>query len=69
MVNVSALKKGNIVKILVDNSGMGLAAGDHIRVVKTGHSPWDDMDYAECVTDKGYKLEIMKNYRDFELVC
>jgi hypothetical protein len=69
MVNVSALNKGNIVKILVDNEGMGLKAGDTLRVVETGHSRWDRMDYADCKTDKGYTLEIMKNYADFELVC
>jgi hypothetical protein len=27
------------------------------------------MDYADCKTDKGYTVEIMKNYADFELVC
>lgn len=69
MVNVSALKKGNIVRILVDNEGMGLKAGDTLRVVKTGHSRWDGWDYADCKTDKGYTVEIMKNYKDFELVC
>ena len=63
------MKKGNIVKILVDNEGMGLKAGDTLRVVETGRSRWDAMDYADVVTDKGYKLEIMKNYRDFELVA
>lgn len=69
MVNVSALKTGNIVEILVDNPGMGLKVGDTLRVVHTGHSGWDGMDYADCVTDEGYKLEIMKNYKDFKLIC
>jgi hypothetical protein len=69
MINVSDLKKGNIVKILVDNEGMGLKAGDTLRVVETGRSRWDAMDYADCKTDKGYTVEIMKNYADFELVC
>ena len=69
MLNLSSLKKGNIVKILVDNEGMGLKAGDTLIVVETGRSRWDAMDYAEVVTDKGYKLEIMKNYLDFELVA
>lgn len=69
MVNVSSLKKGNIVKILVDNEGMGLKSGDTLRVIETGHSHWDRMDYADCKTDKGYTVEIMKNWKDFELVC
>jgi hypothetical protein len=69
MVNVSKLKKGNIVKILVDNKNMLLKAGDTLRVVETGHSRWDGMDYADCVTSTGSTIEIMKNYADFELVC
>ena len=69
MLNVSALKKGNIVRILVDNDSMGLKAGDTLIVVETGHSKWDGWDYADCKTDKGYIIEIMKNFRDFELVC
>jgi hypothetical protein len=69
MVNVSALKKGNIVKILVDNAAMGLKAGDTLIVVETGHSRWDGRDYADCKTDKGCTIEIMKNYKDFELLC
>jgi len=69
MVNVRNLKKGNIVKILVDNEGMGLKAGDTLRVFETGISRLDRMDYADCKTDKGYIIEIMKNYKDFELVC
>lgn len=68
MINVSSLKRGNIVKILVDNEGMGLKAGDTLRVIETGRSNWDRMDYADCETDKGYKVEIMKNYADYELV-
>jgi sensor histidine kinase regulating citrate/malate metabolism len=69
MINVSSLKKGNIVKILVENKGMGLREGDTLRVFETGYSRSDRMDYADCKTDKGYTFQIMKNYRDFELVC
>lgn len=69
MINVSALKKGNIVKILIDNTGMGLKAGDTLIVVETGRSAWDNMYYADCKTSKGYTIEIMRNYADFELVC
>lgn len=68
MVNLSNLKKGNIVRILIDDKGKGLKAGDTLRVVETGHSRWDGWDYADCKTDKGYTVEIMKNYKDFELV-
>jgi hypothetical protein len=69
MVNVSALKAGNIVRILVDKKGFDLKAGDTLRVVETGRSRWDRMDYADCKTDKGYILEIMDNFNEFELVC
>ncbi len=69
MVNVSELKKGNIVKILIDNDGMGLKIGDTLRVTETGRSRWDGMDYADLITDNGCEVEIMKNYKDFELVC
>jgi hypothetical protein len=69
MVIVSALKRANVVRILVDDKGMGLKAGDTLRVVQTGRSRWDGMDYADCKTAKGYTVEIMKNFADFELVC
>ena len=68
MLNVSRLKKGDIVKILVDNIGMGLKCNDILEVVKVGRSTWDDMYYADCRTKRGYTVEIMKNYSDFELV-
>lgn len=68
MLNVSKLKIGDIVKILNNNNGMGLKAGDTLRVIKVGYSGWDGWHYADCITDKGYKIEIMKNFRDFELI-
>jgi len=68
MINVTELKEGNIVKILIDNKGMGLIKGDTLQVIKTGFSVWDNMRYADCKTDKGYTFEIMKNFRDFDLV-
>ena len=69
MINVSKLEKGNTVKILIDNKGMGLKAGDTLIVEEIGHSRWDGMDYADCKTEKGYIVEIMKNANNFELVC
>ena len=69
MVNVNELKDGNIVKILVDNPNFELNKGDTLQVFKVGMSRWDGMRYADCKTDKGYTVEIMKNFRDFELVC
>jgi len=68
MINVSALKTGNIIKSLVDNEAKGLKIGDTLRVVDTGYSCWDRMHYADCETDQGFTVEIMKNFRDFELV-
>ena len=68
MVNVSQLKRGDILKLKVDNPNMGLKEGQILRVVKTGRSSWDQMDYADTITDEGVKIEVMKNYRDFELV-
>lgn len=68
MINVSKLQKGDILKCLTDNEGMALKVGDLIEVFETGHSRWDRRDYAECKTKKGYKIEIMNNYADFELV-
>ena len=47
MINVSSLKKGNIVKILVDNEGMGMKVGDTLRVVENVQGRWDGMDYAD----------------------
>ena len=38
MINISSLKKGNIIKILVDNKAMSLKSGDLLQVVKTGYS-------------------------------
>jgi len=69
MINVRELKTGSIVKILVENKGFALNKGDTLRVIKTGYSNWDEMHYADCRTDKDYVFEIMKNYKDFELVC
>ena len=68
MVNVVNLKVGELVAILVDNRGMDLKAGDILRVIKVGWSRFDDMPFADCKTDKGYTLEIMKNFRDFETI-
>ena len=69
MINVKSLKKGNIIKILVDNKAMSLKSGDLLQVVKTGYSNWDNMAYCDCKTNKGDLIEIMKNWRDFELLC
>jgi len=69
MINISLLKKGNIIKILVDHSSMGLKAGDTLQVIQTGFSRLDGLHYADCKTDKGYTIEIMKNYKDFNLLC
>lgn len=69
MINIAALKEGNIVKILVDNKNRGLKKGDLLRVVETGYSSWDQMHYAELTNDKGSKFEIMKDFRDYELIC
>ena len=68
MVNVSQLKKGDILKAKIDMPNMALKEGQNVRVIKTGRSSWDAMDYADALTDNGYKIEIMKNYRDFELL-
>lgn len=68
MVNVPNLKVGSIVKILVDNKDMGIKQGDILRVIKVGRSNWDSMDYADVITKDGTTIEIMNNYRDFELV-
>lgn len=56
MLNLLSLKKGNIVKILIDNKKFDLKAGDTLIVFEVGHSRWDDMYYADVVTDKGYTL-------------
>lgn len=70
MINVSALKVGNIVKVLaVNRPYLELKVGETLRVVKVGHSGWDNMYYADCETNTGQIIEIMKNYKDFELVC
>ena len=61
MVNVSQLTNGNILKVKTDIPNMALKEGQNVRVVKTGRSSWDAMDYADAVTDEGYKIEIMKN--------
>jgi len=68
MVNVARLKKGDILKVLTPDEGMGLNTGDIITVFSTGFSHWDDSHYADCKTDKGYTIEVMKNFRDFELI-
>lgn len=68
MVNVRRLKKGDIVRTLVDNKSMGLKANDTLRVIEVGYSSWDRLHYADCKTDKGFTLEIMKNHKEFELV-
>ena len=68
MVNVSQLKRGDILKLKVDNPNMGLKEGQILRVVGTGYSKWDGYNYADTITDDGVKIEVMKNYRDFELV-
>ena len=68
MLNIARLKVGDIVRILIDKNGFALKAGDTLRVVQVGFSGWDGQHYADCKTDKGYTLEIMKKYKDFELV-
>lgn len=66
MVNVSNLKKGDFVKALVDCKNFNIKAGDILRVIRVGRSRWDSMDYADVLTEDGYTVEIMKNYKDFE---
>lgn len=68
MVNVSKLKRGDILKLNIDIPHMGFKEGEIFRVVNTGRSGWDEMDYADTITDSGRKVEIMKNYMDFEIV-
>ena len=68
MINVSRLQKGDLVKALVDIDRVDVKAGDVMWVIETGRSRWDAMDYADVKTEKGYTIEIMKNFRDFELV-
>jgi len=69
MLNVGKLEIGNIVKIHVDDTSKGLEAGDTLVVANVGFSPWDGMSYADCKTDDGHVVEIMKDYRNYSLVC
>lgn len=66
-LNVRRLGIGDKVRILVDNPGMGLKAGDLLTVKTVGFSKWDGMYYADVVTDNGWQIEIMKNAHEFEL--
>jgi hypothetical protein len=72
MINIQALKEGNIVRILVDKETHALKAGDTLRVVKVGYSGWDRCYYADMKTDKNYPLDIYgckDDYKYYELVC
>lgn len=68
MVNVRDLKPGDLVMSLSGVKGMSVAPGDILRVVNVGYSKWDGWYYADCKNDKGWIIEIMKNYADFEKV-
>lgn len=68
MVNIRRLKKGDILKTLVDYPNFGLKRYDTVKVLSTGYSRWDGEYYADVITDNNYKIEIMKNFKDFVLI-
>jgi hypothetical protein len=68
MLNISRLKEGEIIKSLIDNQLCGIKKGDILEVVRVGYSRWDGMNYADCKTENGYLVEVMKNFADFEMV-
>jgi len=66
MINVVNLKAGEFIVSSIDIHNMRVVKGDHLQVIKTGISRWDNLPYADVKTKDGYIIEIMKNYRDFE---
>jgi hypothetical protein len=66
MVNVSSLKKGDFIKVIVENLNMGLNVGDILQIIDLGFSRWDDMKWVEGKSKNGATIEIMKNYKNFE---
>lgn len=69
MINIWSLKVGDKIKSIVQNVNYGLNIGDILTIVETGFSRWDNMHYADAVTEKGHKIEIIKNFDDFEMIA
>jgi len=68
MLNLNRVKVNDIVKVLVDKPEFLLKAGDTVKVVEVGFSKWDSANYADVITENGFKIEIMHNYHDFESI-